>query len=111
MEVKVNLNLEKYKQYSFPELCKLLDKQIPFTDDNIVYGTELLLVIVSRQIKLEIEQGFSLRTSPMMKDLNQKIQGGIIEDCVQSKGLMALIKDLWESKCAVTDGKIDYSIT
>ena len=109
--MEVNLNLEKYKQYSVPELCLLLDKQLPLTDDNIVYGTKLLMVIVSRMAKYEIEQGYSLRTSPMMKDLNQKIQGGIIEDCVQSKGLMALIKDLWESKCAVTDGKIDYSIT
>ena len=111
MEVKVNLNLEKYKQYSFPELCKLLDKQIPFTDDNIVYGTELLMVIVSRMAKYEIEQGHSLRTSPMINELEKKIQGGIIEDCVQSKGLMAIIKDLYESKCAITDGKINYSIT
>ena len=109
--MEVNLNLEKYKQYSFPELCKLLDKQIPLTDDNIVYGTKLLMVIVSRMAKYEIEQGYSLRTSPMINELNKRIQGGIIEDCVQSKGLMAIIKDLYESKCAITDGKINYSIT
>ena len=109
--MEVNLNLEKYKQYSVPELCLLLDKQLPLTDDNIVYGTKLLMVIVSRMAKYEIEQGYSLRTSPMINELNKRIQGGIIEDCVQSKGLMAIIKDLYESKCAITDGKINYSIT
>ena len=109
--MEVNLNLAKYEQYSVPELCMLLDKQIPLTDDNIVYGTKLLMVIVSRMAKYEIEQGHSLRTSPMINELEKKIQGGIIEDCVQSKGLMAIIKDLYESKCAITDGKINYSIT